>query len=114
MASIFEVQSFSEWKNQEIRKAFEAKKRLNSLNASDEDLLLAEEHLERTRKMQVSDYFHLYLNENFPGDEQALEQAVKGLSSKQIAELLLAYQKQTQDSLRALQNNKKPKFKPKD
>lgn len=97
------ILGFSEWKNQAIRNIYkeyvddlrEVKKPVDE--ASERKPLQAKadaskKRWERAQKFNIQDYFYLYLNTEFFGNQKALEIAAKSITAAQMAELLVAYQ----------------------
>ncbi|MCB0347875.1 MAG: hypothetical protein KDD37_03525, partial [Bdellovibrionales bacterium] len=98
------VMGFSDWKNQKIKaaysnyvgsqKAYEGFKgtvfernNLYKVAARNHRVLAA------TRNLSIHDYFQMYLMAQYPDSTSAMESALKSLNDKQVAELLMSYQK---------------------
>ena len=98
------VLGFSDWKNQKIRAAF------NNYEVSQKEYtefkgtvfernnlykVAARNYrvLEATRKLTIHDYFQMYLMSQFPENKEAIQSALGSLNQQQVAELLVAYQK---------------------
>jgi hypothetical protein len=58
----------------------------------------AELNLGLTRELSANDYFLLYVSPQFKGNTEALAQAAKTLSPRDIADILSAYEKKLQAS----------------
>lgn len=100
-----EVLSFKAWRS---RRVIEAKSQVSQIketmrqqnrsensrtadlkNRLEQELL----NVKIAQELSANDYFVLYLTEQFKGDEGAVLQAVKRMSQKEVAEILINYQK---------------------
>lgn len=96
------VLGFSDWKNQTIRESYTGYvETLRALQKPDIEEQkpklqakadLSKKRWEKAQRLTIQDYFYLYLNVEFMGDQKSLEKAARSLSAGQMAELLVAYQ----------------------
>ncbi len=61
-------------------------------------LAQAELNLGVAKELSANDYFLLYVSPQFKNDNEALVQAAKALSPKDMADILMAYQKRLQNT----------------
>ncbi len=98
------VVGFSDWKNQKIRSAFSNYESSQKAYTGYRGTVFERNNLykiaarnyrvlEATRKLTIHDYFQMYLMSQFPENKVAMQSALASLNQQQVAELLVAYQK---------------------
>jgi hypothetical protein len=98
------------------RKQSQVKNEDNSEDQQDEaqKLSQAELNLGLTKELSANDYFLLYVSPQFKGNSEALTQAAKTLSPKDMADILNAYQKKLQATSDSYNGSDAPPTPPED
>jgi hypothetical protein len=97
-----EVLSFKDWKKTKVGEVqtqivqFESLQKTNSSRFGPEEqskLKQAKTNLEIAQDLNAQDYFILYLSPHFQNDQQAYAKAAQMMSSEEIAQILIGYDK---------------------
>ncbi len=98
------VLGYSDWKNQKIKAAYSNYVESQKAYTSFKGTVFERNNLYKmatrnyrvlgaTRDLTIQDYFQMYLMTQYPENQTAMESAIKSLNQKQVAELLISYQK---------------------